>query len=60
MRDFALSLPAFHLRRHRVILKGEFVPVPASVVRPIGPLDRLTDRASMAAHRTTASPTPHD
>jgi hypothetical protein len=38
LRDFALALPAFHLRRHRMIMGGEFVAIPADAVRPESPL----------------------
>lgn len=33
LRDLALSLPAFYERRQRVIMNGDFVPVPGDALR---------------------------
>ena len=41
LRDFALSLPAFHVRKQRVIVNGDLVWVSADALRPDGPLGAL-------------------
>jgi hypothetical protein len=38
LRDFALSMPAFHLRRHQAIVGAEFVAIPVDALRPESPL----------------------
>jgi hypothetical protein len=41
LRDLALSLPAFHLRKQRAIVGSDFVPVPVLTLR----------RAALGEHR---------
>jgi hypothetical protein len=51
LRDFALSLPAFHVQRQRVIVDGALVPVQTDALRPDGPLARMTVQEPRVASR---------
>jgi len=55
LRDLALSLPAFYVRKQRAIVDGNFVPVPADALRPKAPdmcRDGEASRRSGASART--------